>query len=101
MVRVFGMTDDAARIEQLEAELAAARERETALLGELAEARDQQEATAEILRVIASAPAGLEGVTGAAAETARRLTSTPRNLDGILAMLSETARRLCGADAAG
>ena len=72
------MADDAARIAQLEAENAALREREGMLVGQveqrdraLAQAHEQQTATAEVLRVIASAPtdggAALQTITEAAA----------------------------------
>ena len=70
------MTDDAARIERLEAELAAARRRETSLVRDLAEAREQQAATAEILRVIAASPTDLDRVFNSLAEHAVRLCNS-------------------------
>ena len=80
--------DDATRFQQLEAELRAAhaeidtlRQRESSLVGEvesrdhgLAEALEQQTATAEILRVIASSPTALAKVLDAIAASAARLT---------------------------
>jgi signal transduction histidine kinase len=84
--------DDAARIAQLEealrqarAETGALRERETALLGEIEQHRqavavsyEQQTATAEVLRVIASSPTDiqrvLDEITRSAAELCRAST---------------------------
>src|SRR5688572_9303811 len=60
------MADDAARIAQLEAELRQARD-------EVTEAREQQTATAEILRVIASSPTDLDTVLDAIVTSAARL----------------------------
>ena len=79
--------DDAARVKQLEAELRQAREeigawrqREFALLGDVerqtqarVEAQEQQAATAEILRVIASSPTDLQRVLDAIVESANHL----------------------------
>jgi GAF domain-containing protein len=79
----------AATIEQLQAELqrvcsenAALRQREATLVGdaerrerELSEACEQQAATSEILRVIASSPADMTGALQAIAEAAKRLCS--------------------------
>src|SRR5262249_3202067 len=74
------MADDRdARIAQLEADLAASREREAALarenatLGaERADARQQQTALSEVLRIIASSPTDLPTVLTAVAQSAAR-----------------------------
>jgi GAF domain-containing protein len=74
------MGDDAATVEQLRAELHQARQeiqtvrqRDAALVGQLAESREQQFATAEVLRVIASSPTDLGSVLQAIIDTAARL----------------------------
>jgi signal transduction histidine kinase len=67
------MADDRdARIAQFEAALAVARQREASLVAELAESREQQVATAEVLRVIASSPTDLDGVLGSVTQAAAR-----------------------------
>ena len=85
------MADDPyARIAELEAELgqaraetAALRERELLLMGEveqrdnaLVEAREQQMATAEVLRVIASSPKDVQRVLEAVTLNARRVSGS-------------------------
>ena len=85
------MADDRdARIAQLEAELAASRQREAALVEEarqreraFAAALEQQTATAEILRAIASSPAEPQRVLDSIAKTAARLC------DADLALIQE------------
>src|SRR5262249_42875018 len=77
------MADDRdARIAQLEADLAASREREAALARENAtlgaersDARQQQTALSEVLRIIASSPTDLPDVFEALAARAARLCS--------------------------
>src|SRR5215207_4212463 len=86
------MADDAVRIAQLEAELhrvhelhiaeiASLRQREATLVGEaehrgraLTEASEQQTATREILRVIASSPTEVQPVLDAIVASATRVT---------------------------
>ena len=78
--------DDAARVRDLEKRLAAALEELRTSNRERAEAHDQQTATSEILRVIASSPTELQPVFDALAHSARRLlgghTATVRRLIG-------------------
>src|SRR4051794_28791746 len=67
------MADDAARIEQLEAELRRVR---AAHAAEVAALREQQTATAEVLRLIASSPADLDRVLHAVAQGTMRRCDT-------------------------
>src|SRR4051812_28563891 len=67
------MADDAARIAQLEAELRQARDEIQQRDRALANAQEQQTATAEVLRVIAASPNDLDRVLTAVAESAARL----------------------------
>jgi len=70
------VADDEARIEQLEAEVATLRQRESTLVESLAEAREQRTVTDDVLRVIAS------------------LVTDPRQ---VLEMIAMSALKLCGA----
>jgi GAF domain-containing protein len=77
------MTNDAARIAQLEAELREAQAEIVSLHADaerrdrvLSEALEQQAATAEVLRVIASAPTNLERVLDAVAQSAVTLSNS-------------------------
>src|SRR5688572_19493542 len=74
------MADDAARIEQLEAELRQAREAHAA---EVASLREQQDATAGILRIIASTTNDAQPVLDAIASSAMRLGSSPYVVVGL------------------
>src|SRR5262245_35029412 len=85
------MADDAAKVRQLESELRQARDeidalrqREAALLVEierrdatLAASEEQQQASGEILRIIAGSRADLQTVLQAMAERAARLCDAP------------------------
>ena len=81
------MAEDAARIERLEAELRRVRAEHAA---EVAALREQQTATAEVLRVIASSPGNLQTVIDAVAENAARLCHTDHV--GILALEGDAFR---------
>jgi hypothetical protein len=100
------MADDPyARIAELEAELAASHSREADLTGEverlrpaLSEAVEQQAATADVLRVIASSPTALDTVLQAIVDVAARICNAdsllmlPRERDGTLAARVGTGR---------
>jgi len=91
------MADDAATVEQLQAELRQLRERDAGAQTEiaslcaeaerrdraLAESLDQQTVTAEILRIIATSPGDIHPILDAVVESARRLSNSPRSLLGI------------------
>jgi signal transduction histidine kinase len=69
-----------ARIARLEAELIASRQREGVLAARLIASEEQQTATAEVLRVIASSPTDIDTVLQAIIDVAARLC----NAEGIL-----------------
>ena len=80
---VVGTAEDPARIEQLEAELRQLRERDAVARQEIATLQDenhvlreQQTATAEVLRVIASSPSNVNAALQTIAETAHRLSAS-------------------------
>jgi hypothetical protein len=71
------MADDAATVEQLRAELRRARHEIEQRDRALAQALEQQTATAEVFRVIAASPTDLNGVLDAICEAAARLCDAP------------------------
>ena len=93
------MADEAARIAQLESELASSRQRETALTArntalttELSEALEQQTATAEVLRVIASSPTDLQRVVDTIVESAANLCQATNG--GVWRVIGNTLQRV-------
>ena len=99
------MADDAARIAQLESEVRALRAENTSfraenghLRGELVEALEQQTATAEVLRVIATSPTDAQPVLDAIAESALRLT---RSVGGTVSFLEGGFMRVAASSGGG
>src|SRR5215216_2435779 len=70
------MADDAVTVEQLQAELRRRDERDAAAQAEIDALREQQTATAEVLRVIASSPSNVNAALQTIAETAHRLSAS-------------------------
>ena len=90
-------TDDLAsaerRIQELTKELSQARGELSHANGELVEARDQQAATAEILRVISSSPTDLQPVFAEIATSAARLCDA---YDALIRQVDGGVLRLVG-----
>ena len=86
---------DLRRLQELRAadqdEIAGLRQREAALVGELAEARDQQQSTGDILRVIAASPTDLNRVLSSVTEAAMRQSHSTGN---ILELCEEGRQRI-------